>query len=279
MPSEPGVEAARREYWDDVGRRWLAERPDSLWRQCSDAIHARWLDRVAADVEGGRILKTDLFDEAIGGGLAEWFERHGNRLLGCDLARSTAAGAAARHASIAAVAADVRLLPFPSGVFDGVLSDSTLDHFERESDIQAALCEIRRVLRLDGILLLTMDNPRNPLVWLRNLRPAFWNRVGIVPYMVGATCSLRRLEQLLVATGFAVEASGAILHSPRVILGPFCRWIERREARAEAPAWLLRWVRCFERLGSLPSRTLTGHFVAIRARAARPATGAGALSP
>jgi SAM-dependent methyltransferase len=268
-----------RRYWDGVGRRWLAERPDSLWHRCSDAIHARWLDRVAADLQGGRVLKTDLFNEAIGCGLAEWFERRGSRVLGCDLARSTVAGAAARHASIAAVAADVRRLPFSSGKFDGVLSDSTLDHFERESDIRAALYEIRRVLRPDGVLLLTMDNPQNPLVWLRNLRPTFWSRVGLVPYMVGATCSLRRVEQLLVAAGFAIEARGAIMHSPRVIVIPLCRWLERREARAELPPWLLRWLLRIERLGSLPSRTLTGHFVAIKARAMRPAKGAGALSP
>ena len=273
------VGTAHREYWDDVGRRWLAERPDSVWHRCSDAIHARWLDRVAADFKGGRVLKTDLFNEAIGCGLAEWLERRGSRVLGCDLARSTAAGAAIRHASIAAVAADVRRLPFPSGKFDGVLSDSTLDHFERESDIQAALCELRRVLCPDGILLLTMDNPRNPLVWLRNLRPTFWSRVGLVPYMVGATCSLGRLERLLVVAGFAVEARGAIMHSPRVILVPLCRWLERRGARAEAPPWLLRWLLRIERLGSLPSRTLTGHFVAVRARATRPVKGAGALSP
>jgi SAM-dependent methyltransferase len=279
MPTEAGAEAARRRYWDDIGRRWLAERPDSLWHRCSDAIYARWLDRVADDFQGGRVLKTDLFNEAIGGGLAEWFERRGSRVLGCDLALSTTEGAAAQHASIAAVVADVRRLPFLSGALDGVLSDSTLDHFERESDIQAALCEIRRILRPGGTLLVTLDNPRNPLVWLRNLRPAFWIRLGLVPYTVGATCSLRRLEQLLVAAGFEVETRGAIVHSPRVLLVPLCRWIERRGARAEPAPWWLRWLLRIEHLENLPSRLLTGHFVAIRARAARLAKGAGAVFP
>ena len=253
-------------YWDAVGREWQERHYDELWRRCSDEIHYLWLDRVADNPRGALVLKTDLFDEAFGDGLANWFEQRGNRVIGCDLAFSTARGAFHRRKCKSSVVCDVRHLPFGGGTFDCVLSDSTLDHFEDEGQIQRSLKELSRVLRPRGTLLLTMDNPRHPLVALRNLYPAIWRRLGIVPYSVGATCSAPRLRQLLEAAGFEVIDMGAILHAPRVLVVAVCGWLERRRGVRRPSAWLLRWLNRFEMLGRLPSRQLTGHFVAAVAR-------------
>ena len=116
--------------------------------------------------------------------------------------------------------ADVRQLPFSKASFDTVFSDSTLDHFDSEAGIRDALLELHRVLRPGGTLLLTMDNPVNPMVWLRNLSPGFWMRLGIVPYAVGATASVRHLTRLLEQAGFDVPAAEAIMHVPRVLMVP-----------------------------------------------------------
>jgi SAM-dependent methyltransferase len=253
-------------YWDAVGRQWQARRYGELWRRCSDEIHRLWLERAVGDLRGSLVLKTDLFDEAFGDGLAEWFEQRGNRVIGCDLAFSTARGAFQRRNCTASVVTDVRHLPFSSGRFDCVLSDSTLDHFEDEKQIQRSLEELSRVLCPRGTLLLTMDNPRNPLVALRNLYPAIWQRLGAVPYSVGVTCSARRLRQLLEAAGFEVIEMSAILHVPRVLVVAVCRWIERLRGVREPAAWWLRWLNRFEILGRLPCRQLSGHFVAVAAR-------------
>jgi SAM-dependent methyltransferase len=256
----------QRAYWDAVGRQWQARRHGELWRRCSDQIHYLWLGRAAGELRGALVLKTDLFDEAFGDGLAEWIEQRGNRVIGCDVAFSTARGAFQRRNCKDSVVSDVRHLPFGSGRFDGVLSDSTLDHFENEEQIQRSLKELSRVLRPHGTLLLTMDNPRHPLVALRNLFPAIWQRLGIVPYSVGATCSARRLRQLLEAAGFEVIEMGAILHAPRVLVVAVCGWFERHRGIREPAAWWLRWLNRFEMLGRLPCRQLTGHFVAVVAR-------------
>jgi SAM-dependent methyltransferase len=262
----PGAGVTARRYWDDVGNDWVVSHPDELWRRCSDAIHVWWLERVASDLQGRRILKTDLFDEAFGDGLTAWFEERGNDVVACDLALSTASGAAKKQTSVAAAVADVRRLPFAGSTFDAVFSDSTLDHFHAEDEILQSLRELGRVLRPGGVLLLTMDNPRNPIVWLRNLRPELWRRLGLVPYMVGVTCSARRLEQLLATAGFEVPATGTIMHSPRVLLVPICRWLARRDGRCQpTPRWL-DWLRRVESLDRLPLRQLTGHFVAVVAR-------------
>jgi ubiquinone/menaquinone biosynthesis C-methylase UbiE len=256
----------RRAYWDAVGRQWQTRQQDELWRRCSDAIHRTWLDRAAGSIRGALVLKTDLFDEAFGDGLAEWFEQSGSRVIGCDVAFSTAKGASQKRKGQGSVVADVRRLPFAGGRFDCVLSDSTLDHFENEVEIQRSLEELHRVLRPHGTLLLTMDNPRHPLVALRNLCPAIWRKLGAVPYSVGVTCSARRLSQLLEASGFEVIEMGAILHAPRVLAVAVCRWIERRRGFREPAAWWLRWLNHFEALGRLPCWQWTGHFVAAVAR-------------
>jgi SAM-dependent methyltransferase len=264
MTAEPGSAAAHA-YWDSVGGAWTASHRDELWRRCSDAIHAQWLDSVAGDLLPGRVLKTDLFDEAFGDGLAPWFESRAHDVLACDLALTTARGAARKPASVAAAVADVRRLPFSRMAFDTVFSDSTLDHFESEDGIRRSLEELHRVLRPGGTLLLTMDNPVNPLVWIRNLRPAFWMRLGILPYAVGATCSRRRLILVLEEAGFQVSAANTIMHVPRVLMVPVCRWLAGRGEK-QPGLWLHRWLRGFEGLGRLPSRELTGHFVAVVAR-------------
>ena len=112
---------------------------------------------------------------------------------------------------------------------------------------------------------MTMDNPRNPIVWLRNLWPGFWRRFGLVPYMVGVTCSARRLEQLLAAAGFKVLRPGPSCTRPACCWCPICRWLARRDGRAGRLS-MLDWLRRIEHLDRLPLRQLTGHFVAIVAR-------------
>ena len=54
----------------------------------------------------------------------------GNDVVACDPACSTAIGAARGSTTSTAAVADVRRLPFASGTFDAVFSDSTLDHFD-----------------------------------------------------------------------------------------------------------------------------------------------------
>jgi SAM-dependent methyltransferase len=252
-------------YWEAVGGAWASTHRDELWRRCSDAIHARWLDRVAGDLPPGRVLKTDLFDEAYGDGLAPWFESHGHDLVACDLALTTARGAVRKPTRVVAAVADVRQLPFSAMAFDIVFSDSTLDHFEAEPDIRRALAELGRVLRPGGTLLLTMDNPTNPLVRIRNRAPAFWMRLGVVPYAVGATCDAGCLGRWLREAGFDHVATETIMHLPRVLAVPACRWLSARGTRRPG-ARMLQWLLVAERLRTSPLHGLAGHFVAAVAR-------------
>src|SRR5437867_12508286 len=61
--------AQETEYWDRIAREWPHQARTPLWRQHSDRVNgallARWLPRRPM----GFVLKTDLFEEAVGDGL------------------------------------------------------------------------------------------------------------------------------------------------------------------------------------------------------------------
>ena len=239
-------------YWDAVLAGWRDTPGTALLRAYSDAANRRllaaWLPERCR-----RLLKTDVFDEAVAGGLSPFLASRAESVVAVDASSAAVTAARRRYPELDVRVADVRALPFEDGSFDAVVSTSTLDHFSARADVEAAVRELHRVLEPGGLLVLTLDNPWNPLVALRNALPFRpLARIGLVPYYVGATCDPRRLRTLLGETGFLVEELAAVLHVPRVA------------ARALRPP--LRLLLEGERLGRWPTRFLTGQFVAARAR-------------
>jgi SAM-dependent methyltransferase len=240
-------------YWDGI-----AAGDDALpdgWRRRARAEHlallADWVGEPA-----GRWLKTDLFEErsAVRAllphlGSAEW--------VGSDLSTEVARRARHRTGCRAAVL-DVRALPFRAGAFDGVLSTSTLDHFDDPADIDRSLAELHRVLRPGGVLVLTLDNPGNPLVRLRNaLPPALARRTGLAPFAVGATLAEGPGVRAIRDAGFTVERTTHLLHAPHVVGTRLARfaWYEHRVLPR------------FAALAHTRVAPWSGHFVAFLARA------------
>ena len=250
-------------YWDRIAGEWEHDDAGKAWRMVSDAVNVRLLERWIPRNPGGSVLKTDLFDEATGTGLVPWLSASFARVSGVDIAPALVKTVRDRHPGIRTDVADVRRLPFEGGSFDCVISNSTLDHLPTREDIADAVRELHRVLRSGGHLLITLDNPVNPIVGFRNVLPAGLRR-SLVPYAVGATLGPRRLRSLLEDSGFDVVKVGAVFHSPRVLVVLGGRLVDRGGTRARrryAGLW-----RPFEWLGALPTRYLTGHFVAALAR-------------
>ena len=103
-------------------------------------------------------------------------------LVGLDLAEGAVPGMETVHG-------DVRQLPFPDGDFDQVLLVSTLEHVGADNErygvgeapsggMDKALREIRRVLRADGSLLVTvpLGEPED-YVWFRQEDVRGWTRL------------------------------------------------------------------------------------------------------
>ena len=258
--------ATERRGWDSAVRPLVDAGDGRLWRAHSDAINGALVERWLEPSSRARILKTDLFDEAMGVGLAPLLAARARRIIAIDIAPSVLRAAAMRYPDLDVVAADVRSLPFADASFDAVVSNSTLDHFGAREEIRASLSGIHRILRSGGRLVLTMDNLRHPGVALRNAIPAgLLRRTGLVPYPVGATLGPRGLARMVRASGFGVLQVDALLHCPRALAVRRARILERDGDAASRRRFLERLGR-WEKLSRFPLRFLTGHYVAILAQ-------------
>jgi len=155
---------------------------------------------------------------------------------------------------------DVRRLPLGSESVDVVVSMSTLDHFDARNDIGNSLDEMTRVLRHGGLLLVTLDNPRNPSYHLVR-----WiTRKGWAPFELGQTLSLAALEGMLIERGLRVRTTAYLIHNPRGFSTLLFLALRKTLGRfASAPIRVLLSV--FALMGKLPSRSLTGCFLAVAA--------------
>ena len=251
----PGRSAGSSGYWDEV-----AEQDDALpdgWRR-----HARAgppaPDRGLGPTHG-MLAEDGPVRGAVGQPGPAAVARH-RRVGGHRPVPDRSPGRRGHGTGCSSVAADVRVLPFPAGTFDGVLSTSTLDHFEAIDDLHRALGELRRVLRPAGRLVLTLDNPANPLIRLRNALPpdvARTNRTGPVPGRVHPRRGVRS------------GGAGGGRASRSTTRSTCCT-----RPTSWAPGWRASLVgdagRCPAPSGSaeLGSAPLTGHYVAFSATAA-----------
>lgn len=270
--ASPPPRSAASAEWDRYASDWLVRQPQRLWREHSDTVNAELLRRWLPRERVSRILKTDLFDEAVTTGLFPLLAAHGDTVVGIDVSHEVLRAAATRHAELRAIGADVRRLPAASNHFDIVVSLSTLDHFGTTADISVALAELYRVLRPGGILILTLDNQSNPVIALRNRLPfGLMHAAGIVPYPVGRSVGYSAARRFVAATGFEVREHTAIMHAPRALAVPIMSAIGGIGG-PRACAIMSRAAMTFEKLMSLPTRFLTGHFIAIlAAKPIRPA--------
>ena len=265
----------RPEPWAEMAPVWLAGAPVGLWRRHADAMNValaeRWLPGPLGD-----LLKTDLFDEAVAAGLLPSLRGRATRVVGIDLEPGIVDTATARLPGVEVVAADVRRMPFDDASFDTVLSNSTLDHFPDTGQIHVALRELARVLRPGGRLLVTLDNPANPVVALSKALPRasvnrLWSRlggraaqIGFAPYVVGATLSPSGLRRALLAAGLRPVASDTLVHAPRAVAVVVGSRLERVASRSSQDRFV-GLLGAFERLRGTPLGRVTAHFHAVLA--------------
>ena len=129
-----------------------------LWRQLSSmAPHRALVRAVESWLLANVKLEAPVLDLGCGeghfAGLA--FDRQPD--VAIDLAADAVAEASQRRQYGAVVRGDACRLPFRNEVFASVVSNSTLEHVE---DVDAALREVRRVLRQGGTLVATTPTDR-----------------------------------------------------------------------------------------------------------------------
>lgn len=229
--------------------------------------HQKLIRDWAGESFSGHVLKTDLFEEAYGSDriLFDLFAS-ASRVTGIDIEFSTVQKAMVNCPLPSArfLTTDLRQFAIQSASVDLIVSNSTLDHFETRAEFEAAVAQIAGVLRPGGLLIITMDNPWNPLYHL--LR---WScRLRRWPFALGYTTSAPQLRQSLERAGLRVEATAELIHNPRLVSTVLFLALRKLLGRyADAPVRLL--LALFALLGRLPTRSFTACFVAAAAR--RPA--------
>jgi SAM-dependent methyltransferase len=207
-PAAPG--SAYRRFWADVGDDF----PD-LAGAASTRFYAENERRLFTEhfppLEGLRVLKTDLWDEAKNTRILVWAAGHGARAFGVDISPPIVAQARAafhREPLFAAVA-DIRELPFGDESFDAIYSMGTIEHFR---DSERALREMVRVLRPGGCAIIGVPNRHDP--FLRPLLSAVLQAVGHYAYGYEKSFSRRSLRGMIERSGLTVTAETAILFLP-----------------------------------------------------------------
>jgi SAM-dependent methyltransferase len=257
-------------YWDRVvgqqqnAPRYLYPFLGELERRAYLTLIRRW----GGVPDKGRILKTDLFEEATGPGtfFSELMTTEAN-VVGMDLSPAVAWRAKQRFSTQRTIFinTDARCLPFPNQRFTLVVSHSTLDHFVDPLDLGRSLRELARVLEPGGRLIIALDNRQNvgdPLLRLAK-------RLGFVPYFLGRSYTVRELRRELEAAGLVVEETTAILHNPRLVAVAAvagAKWL----GWAPLSKLVQRILVAAQRLEATRWRYFTGSFVA--AKAIRPSS-------
>jgi SAM-dependent methyltransferase len=258
-------------YWLDFGRQLDGSIANPIWRQFSDSLVGDWLIKHLPPGPLTAVLKTDLFEEAAGGGVYPLLQSVSERVFAIDLSGPVCRLAARRYAGLLVLISDVRQLSLARNSFNVIVSISTLDHFEDVSDIEAGLHQLFAVLKPGGLLLVTLDNPANPVVRFRNAIPwPLLKRLGVVPYPTGATLGAREFRKLLERTGFEVSAPDTLLHVPRSVAILIARLLSHLPGSAPANLFC-RCARMFDVLGKLPSAHFTAYYTAFQAQ--RPENG------
>jgi SAM-dependent methyltransferase len=234
----------------------------SAWRAYMHQVYSQ-LIREWLHPDGKIVLKTDLFEEAVSSHAP--FSELGARAIGLDVSWKVVKSAQERIGpnTYRLFTADLRHIPLLSEKVDCILSGSSLDHFSVASDLDQSLSELARILQPGGILVLTLDNPHNPLIWIRNHLPFhLLNRLRIVPYYVGKTLSRGEAQSKLESYGFTISHVQAVVHVPRAPAIWMVRIAERYQWNAD---WMQSLFQSFEGMSKWPTRFLSGYYLAIHA--------------
>ncbi len=203
------------ETWDRVAASMsdFASAPSTAYYRAREIDLIR---RAAGPLAGKRVLKLDLWNEAINTRILSWVSAEGATTFGIDLSQVVAhraqANARNENFEVSIARADIRDLPFLDGSFDVVYTMGTIEHID---EYPAALREIHRVLRVGGTAIIGVPNFWDP--FLRPLIVAAMELVGKYPYAPVKSFTRRELRREVDAAGLSVREMTGILALPGVL--------------------------------------------------------------
>lgn len=218
-------------------------------------------------LQGRRILKLDLWNEAVNTRLLQWMQSEGAEAFGFDVSHLTASRARGnfgpRGSNAFLVQADIREIPFKHNSFDFVYSMGTIEHINEYRD---ALREVHRVMKVGGHAIIGVPHKWNP--FFRPLLVAALERFDKYPYSPEKSFSYGELRGVLESAGFRVRARTGILIFPGILRMTELFWLRRQFRFFKTVALLLKpfeylesrweWLRIFGYLIALVVEKVDG---------------------
>ena len=221
------------------------------------------IDRAAGPLAGKRVLKLDLWNEAINTRILAWVAEQGARAVGIDasqiVTRRALQNSRREGFGIEIVRADIRDLPFAADSFDVVYTMGTIEHID---EYRQAIAEVHRVLRPGGTAIIGVPNFWDP--FLRPLIVSFLEAIDRYPYAPEKSFTRAELRREVEAAGLNVVEMTGILALPGVL-----RMLDLflHVRKGLGPRWTSWFIAPFETLeASIPWLDRIGYLVTAVAR-------------
>jgi ubiquinone/menaquinone biosynthesis C-methylase UbiE len=204
-----------RTHWDDIARDMpdlLSAASTQYYRQMEIAL----IQRHVGELQGKKVLKLDLWNEAVNTRILNWMAEKGAWTCGLDISHQTARRA--EHNSHnhmrkpRFLLAEIRDIPFPDNTFDFVYTMGTIEHID---DQDASLREIKRVLKVGRKAIVGV-----PHKWDLFLRPLFVSvltLIGKYLYAPEKSMSAPELQRAVERSGLKVITRTGLLFMPGIL--------------------------------------------------------------
>ncbi|HUM00864.1 MAG TPA: class I SAM-dependent methyltransferase [Thermoanaerobaculia bacterium] len=202
--------------------RWeaAAQGFSDLWNAPTTQYYRRMevalIRRAFGPLEGKRVLKLDLWNEAFNTRILEWVAEEGAEVVAFDASQVVTARArrqaGLRGRNLMVACADIREFPFADRSFDCVYTMGTIEHIPEYVE---SLREVHRVLRDGGRAVIGVPHKWDP--FLRPLLVRVLELVGRYPYTPEKSFGARELQRDIESAGLEVLERTGILALPGIL--------------------------------------------------------------
>ena len=205
----------QREQWDKLASAMpdlLPASSTTYYRRCEIAL----IQRFFGSLQGKRVLKLDLWNEAVNTRILNWMKSEGARAYGIDISFVTTSRALANSqlngGPLHLSQADIRNLPFEDNSFDLVYTMGTIEHIDEYQD---ALREVHRTLKPGGKAIVGVPHKWN--IFLRPVMVSVLDLFDKSPYSPEKSFSSKELREAVERAGLKVCRRAGILTVPGII--------------------------------------------------------------
>ena len=210
-----GQEQEQRRHWDSLSRMMpdiLPAASTQYYRQREIAL----IQQHFGTLRGKKILKLDLWNEAVNTRILNWMDFQGADTYGMDISHITASRAQRNsinsHGRLRILQSDIRFIPFADNSFDFVYTMGTIEHVE---EYEIVVQEIQRVLKTGGRAIIGV--PHKWDIFLRPLLVNVLDLFGKYLYAPETSMAASELKRIVERSGLRVLCRTGLLLMPGFI--------------------------------------------------------------